>query len=99
LVVLDRAARYFGDEFIPAQRYAGWRDGVKVTVSAKWGFTAIPAEVTYAVCQIALLQWRQREPAVAITDNLDIQAAGLSPTTRAIVDKYRGLYSRKSLFA
>lgn len=70
----------------------GWPDGIKVTVTAKWGWDAIPADVTEAVAELTVAIWRGRDQAFARVVNLDTnqQIAGALPErTRLIADKYR----------
>lgn len=70
----------------------GWPDGIKVTVTAKWGWDAIPADVTEAVAELTVAIWRGRDQAFARVVNLEAsqQIAGALPErTRLIADKYR----------
>lgn len=72
--------------------YVGWPDGIKVTVTAKWGWDAIPSEVTEAVLEIAIAIWRGRDAAFARVVNLgDSQTinGALPDRAKLIADKYR----------
>jgi hypothetical protein len=40
----------------------GWYCGVPITVTAKWGFEATPADVKYAVIEMAANLWRETDP-------------------------------------
>lgn len=80
--------------------FIGWPVNQKITVSAKWGFTDVPAEIKYAVVQLALLLWRQREPSVAITADMpSVYSSKLPPTCQMTIDKYKAIYARNALFA
>lgn len=82
-------------------RFAGWKQGVKITVSAHWGFAAIPADVKLAVCKLAMHAWRLSDPVVAqdtgavVEDLID----GLPQSVWPIVEKYRRIYTRAAAFA
>lgn len=82
-------------------RNVGWKDAVKVTVSAKWGFAAVPKDVTLAVIQIALLFWRQSDPSFATIANADngLAEEQIPPFAMSVVKAYREKYSQRSLFA
>lgn len=101
LIVLDRTVRRnFSVDGI--NRYVGWPDGKQIRVSANWGFSVIPADVSLACAHIALHLWRTADPAFAVISNAD--GAASRPVTlpgiaRDIIDKYRAKYSRKALFA
>jgi hypothetical protein len=100
LIFLNLTRRMSDTQYPPYDRFTGWHDAVAVEVTAKWGFSEIPKDVTYAVCQIALWLWRQREEAVAITANLEgITAKELPVSAQTVVDKYREIYSQRALFA
>lgn len=101
LVVLDRTQRQNFNEFSPSTRFEGWRDGIKITVWAKWGFTAVPKDIVYAVIQIAHSMWKQADPSFASVANVDGSLAQVSvpATAQKIIDKYREEYSQRALFA
>ena len=70
----------------------GWPEGIKITVTAKWGWDAIPADVTEAVLEITMAIWRGRDGAFAKVVNLgDSQTifGALPDRARLIADKYR----------
>lgn len=102
LVVLDRTKQSRPEAAFYPNRYTGWRDGVKVTVSANWGFAETPADVKLAVAHIALHLWRTADPAFAVVSNSE-GAAGrpltLPAIAQGIVDRYRQKYSRRFIFA
>lgn len=100
LIFLNKTRRMSDIEYPPYDRYTGWWDAVAVTVTAKWGFAAIPSDVTYAVCVLALWLWRQRDPAVAITAELpNLQNQQIPTAAQAVIDNYKGKYNRAAVFA
>ncbi len=70
----------------------GWPDGIKVTVTAKWGWDAVPDDVAEAVLETAIAIWRGRDAAfarvVALGESQQIFGA-LPDRARMIADKYR----------
>lgn len=77
----------------------GWPDGIKVTMTAKWGWDAIPADVTEAVLELTIAIWRGRDAAFARVVNLgDTQQifSALPERARLIADGYR---NGKAMFA
>lgn len=98
LVFLAKTVRR--PEYPYYDRYTGWHDAVPVTVTAKWGWTEVPKDVMYAVIQITLLMWRQREPATAITQGLEgVITFSLPKTAQMVVDSYKAKYSQRAMFA
>jgi len=73
---------------------------VDITVTAKWGFAEIPADVSYAVIEQALMIWRRRD--AAFTDLSGVSTAAvqqqLSPTFALAAEKYREIYGGRSYF-
>lgn len=72
-----------------------------VTVSARWGFTAIPGEVKQACIEQGLFIWRKKDLAFSELSGVPSVAvsARLSPTFALTVERYRGLYGKNSYFA
>lgn len=72
-----------------------------VSVSARWGFAAIPADIVQACIEQALYQWRKKDLAFAELAGVPTAAvaAQFSPTFAAVANRYRGLYSRNNYFA
>lgn len=72
-----------------------------VSVSARWGFSAIPADIVQACIEQALFLWRKKDLAFAELAGVPTAAvvAQFSPTFQATVNRYRGLYSRNNYFA
>jgi hypothetical protein len=97
LVVLDRTRLMREEAAAYPFRFVGWRRGVKVTVSAKWGWAETPADVQMAVIAIAINQFRMTDP--AFTKLSDVEVADIPPIAQTVVDKYRQRYSRRALFA
>lgn len=84
-----------------ANGFRGWPSDLKVTVSAKWGFTEIPADVKQAVIQLAIHLWRMSDPAfTAISQSgQPYQPPAIPNQVQAIADTYKGLYSQGTVFA
>lgn len=102
LVVLDETKMQSDIAASYPNRFTGWHQGVKVTVSAKWGFTAVPADVKMAVIALAIHQWRTADPAFATISNAEGAAARpitIPQIAEAVIDKYREKYSKKFVFA
>jgi hypothetical protein len=72
--------------------YVGWPDGIKVTVTAKWGFDQTPDDVKEAVLETTIAIWRGKDQAfaraVALETNVQINDA-LPPRAKLIADGYR----------
>lgn len=101
LIVLERTLRR-NFSVTGIDRYVGWPDGKQIRVSANWGWSAIPADVTVACSHIALHLWRVADPAFATISNAE-GAAGrpvtLPQIAQSIIDVYRARYSRNAAFA
>lgn len=41
----------------------GWFNGVAITVTAKWGYTATPDDVKLAIIELVINIWRETDPA------------------------------------
>lgn len=98
---LDRLA---GNRYWPydgVNRYTGWHESVPVSVTAKWGFTAVPADVQMAVIHLAWHLRRTADPAFAQISGVEGKAATLELPTIAqnVIDKYRAKYSQNFIFA
>lgn len=72
-----------------------------VSISARWGFSAIPADIVQACIEQALFQWRKKDLAFAELAGVPTAAvvAQFSPTFQATVNRYRELYSQNNYFA
>lgn len=101
LVDLERTKMQSPFEYIPFYRYAGWRDGVQVTVSANWGFAEIPADVKVACMHLAFHQWRTADPAFAVISNANgdaFMSRTVPKVAQDIIEQYRNKYTRECLF-
>lgn len=69
----------------------GWPRGVAVTVTARWGWAAVPPEVVQATVETALRMWRGTDEASAKVSDVDQQGEppALGPAARLVADKYR----------
>lgn len=88
---LQERRDYFFAEFSNQIDYTGWPDGIRVQVTAKWGWDSTPADVQEAVLEMVALMFRSRDQAfaraVAIDGNVVINSA-MTPRAQAIADGY-----------
>jgi len=72
-----------------------------VTVSARWGFAQIAADIKLACIEQGLFQWRRKDLAFADLSGVPTAAvtAMFSPTFEASTQRYRGLYSTNLYFS
>lgn len=98
LIALDKVSPAITDL---SGRFSGWPVGKQIRVSAKWGFAAIPKDVTFAVIQLALHSWRLADPAFAVLSDSDkaAQNGNIPAFAKAIAEQYRRQYSRSFVFA
>lgn len=85
--------------FSDATAFRGWPEGIQVTVTAKWGWAAVPQDVQEAVIETAIMIWRGRDQAFARAVAVDGQLVFSSPLpqrAKLVADAYRG---RRMLFA
>lgn len=77
-----------------------FEEGLKVRVSAAWGFDRVPADIQFAAVQLALLMWRQSDVSFASIANSDsnLILKELPPVVKAITDRYRRKYGHGGLF-
>lgn len=72
-----------------------------ITVTARWGFAAIPIDITLACIEMAIAMWRRKD--MAFADLSGVSAAVVntefSPTFAATVSRYSELYSKNKFFA
>lgn len=79
----------------------GWTDGVRVAVSANWGFPAVPSDVQLACVAIAMQLWRLADPSFSIISGLEGASVAnfrLPAIHQSVVDSYRAKYSQEGLF-
>ena len=71
--------------------WAGWVAGVAVTVSARWGFEATPADVKMAVIELVINLWRETDPATLRLIDLERQPLRerVPPRSLEVAKKYR----------
>lgn len=76
-------------------------ENLVVSVTARFGFAAIPAEISKACEQQALFEWRRKD--LAFTDLSGVPTAAVTadfcPLFAAVTKRYRGLYSPNNYFA
>jgi hypothetical protein len=102
LVVLEKTKQASDTAASFTNRYTGWPLNVKVTVSAKWGFTAIPSDVQLAVIALAIVQWRTADPAFSVISSSEAaytKTASLAEVHQNTIETYKRRYSRRALFA
>lgn len=92
LTALSERRDYFFAEFSNDMDYIGWPAGIRVSISAKWGWAAIPDDVREAVLETTIAIWRNKDQAfaraVAIDGNILINDV-MPPRARMIADRYR----------
>lgn len=89
---LQERNQFFDAEFSGEFDYVGWPAGIKVTVTAKWGWGACPADVKQAVIETIIAIWRRRDPAFLRATNLEqtpLAIDALPPSAKLIADSYR----------
>src|SRR5262249_12108993 len=82
---------YAGALFAANINYIGWPIGVKVTVTAKWGFDALLEDVKEAVLETAIAIWRGRDQAFSRVVNLETNIAvvdAMPMRAKLIADRY-----------
>lgn len=79
-------------DFASGMTSIGWPAGIRATVSAKWGWLAVPDDVREAVLETTIAIWRNKDQAfaraVAIDGNILINDV-MPPRARLIADRYR----------
>lgn len=92
LAALAERRDYFFAEFSNQVDYVGWPAGIRVGVTAKWGWDSTPAEVQEAVLETIANIWRSKDQgfarAVAI-DGVAVINQPLPPRAQMIADGYR----------
>lgn len=81
--------------------FKGWPVNAEITVSASWGFAAVPADVRMAVIQIALHWWRMGDPAFTVVSGTAtaVGTDSIPPQSKVVIEKYRRKYSQVASFA
>ncbi len=89
---LNERRDFFFAEFSNQVDYIGWPAGIRVGVTAKWGWDSVPAEVEEATLEIVANIWRSKDQgfarAVAI-DGVAVINQPLTPRAQAVADSYR----------
>lgn len=67
----------------------GWFPGVPVTVTARWGYAAIPDDVVQAVLAKAIQLWRTNDPAQQKAADVDEESSPQLADWDMVVEKYR----------
>lgn len=100
LIVLDKTNQNFSRVMPEFDRFTGWPNGKQIRVSAKWGFSAIPSDITFAVIQIALQMFRTGDPATAVLSNTEKAVSQELPQIALdTASKYREKYGQRAVFA
>jgi hypothetical protein len=107
--LIVKTSRGFGVDSFGHPYYRTWRfDGLvewprdkEITVSARWGFAAIPADVQMAVMQIAIHLWRTADPAFQQISESGNAFSGpaLPDQAMEIITRNRTKYGRTAVFA
>lgn len=71
-----------------------------VTVSARWGFAAVPSEVKQACIEQALFMWRKKDLAFTQLSGVSTAAvmARVSTTFALTAERYKSIYGKNSCF-
>lgn len=77
----------------------GWPAGIKVSISAKWGWLATPEEVRQAVIEMTVAAWRGRDVAFARATAIDGQVLFSDPLTARAREIARGYRQGRAMFA
>jgi hypothetical protein len=89
---LNERRDYFFAEFSNQVDYVGWPAGIRVGVTAKWGWDKTPEEVQEAVLETVANIWRSKDQgfarAVAI-DGIAVINQPLPPRAQMIADGYK----------
>jgi len=83
---------WFHAEFAHDIDYVGWPDGIRVTVTAKWGWDAVPDDVKEAVLETTVAIFRNKDQGFARVVNLEnnqIFNDVMPPKAKLIADRYR----------
>jgi len=88
------------DDYKLRKEFLIYKDGTfdrdsEIVVTARWGFIAIPPEVKLVVQELANYLFRNKDPMFAKISDVEIETE-LSPTTNAIIKKFRDKYGRSA---
>lgn len=75
--------------------------GLLTTVTAKWGFAAIPFEIKQACVEQALLMYRRKDASFSEMSGVSAAVANaeFSPSFLSVTRRYREAYSKNNYFA
>lgn len=89
---LNERRDFFFAEFSNQVDYVGWPAGIRVGVTAKWGWDSTPQEVQEAVLETVANVWRSKDQgfarAVAV-DGIAVINQPLPPRAQLIADSYK----------
>jgi len=74
-----------------AHQFGGWYENVPITVSARWGFEATPADVKHAIIEFVINLCKEVDPASIKLMNLDNQPLRekMPPRVQLVANKYK----------
>ena len=83
-----------GDSLTPVRgETLGWPDGVRVTVTAVWGWSATPPAIVEAAAETCIATWRGRDAgyvkAVLLDSNTVLAATAFPPRAKQILDSLK----------
>lgn len=67
----------------------GWLVGVPVTVTARWGYAAVPDDVVHVTIQKAIHLWRTNDPSFQKTADVDEESKQEPEDWERVSEKYR----------
>lgn len=85
---------YFENDFYLVFDYEIEKNKI-IAVTAKWGFSEVPADIKQAVIEQALFLWRKKDLAFADLANVasSVATAEMSETFRNVAKKYNEIYA------
>lgn len=89
---LNEGRDYFFAEFANQVDYVGFPAGIRVTVTAKWGWDNVPDDVKEAVLETTVAIFRNKDQAFARVVNLETSQVFndvMPPKAKMIADRYR----------
>lgn len=76
--------------------FLGWPRGMRVAVTAKWGWDATPEDIIHACTELAVAMWRSRDQAFLKVVSLEtngVVTEGMPQRVRVILDAYKEMLS------
>jgi hypothetical protein len=76
-------------------------ENITVTVTAEFGFGAVPDDIQQACIEQGLAMWRRKDMSFADLSGVSgaVATAELTPTFKLVTERYRALYSQRSYFS